>query len=360
MAALPDLLIDPTLAAVDAAMEAAQERRTRPYLGMSALGNPCERALWYGFRWSAQAAHSAATLKRFEDGHTGEDVQADRLRMVAGIELHTHQPDGRQFGFEICGGHAKGHMDGAIRGLLQAPQTFHVWEHKQVGEDKFKKLAKLKADPAVGEKAALKAWNEVYYAQALLYMRCSGMERHYLTCATPGGRDTLSVRTDADNAAADALFAKAQRIIDAPEPPPGISADPSFYLCRWCDYHDHCHGTAVPLPTCRSCAHVTPIQDGHWQCERNSKTLTVPEQQAACQGHRFIPILLGRFAEAVEADTEANWIKYKNKKTGEVFINGLPPEGFESTEIHAVQDKNALGDAGVQEIRAVFDARVAA
>lgn len=357
MAKLHDIAIDPTLAAVDAAIVAAQDQMPRPYLGMSVVGHPCERKLWYDFRWGGRLEFDAATIKRFSDGHRGEDVQAERLRMVPGIELHTATPDGKQYGFELCGGHCKGHMDGAIHGLLQAPQTWHVWEHKQVGEDKFRKLAKLKAE--AGEKAALAAWDEIYHGQAQLYMRCSGMDRHYLTCATPGGRETISVRTNADHELADRLINKAQRIVDAPEPPAGIGDKQDFFVCRMCSHSALCHADAVPLPTCRSCAHVTPSVDGQWYCERNNKTLDVAEQKAACQGHRYIPVLLTHFAEPIEADTEANWIKYRHKSSGLTFVNGMPPEGYESAEIHACAGKAALGDPVVVEFREVFGGRIA-
>lgn len=356
MAMIP-IAADPTLEAVDAAIVAAQDNMPRPYLGMSGVGNPCDRKNWYDFRWSTQRAFNAATIKRFDDGHRGEAVQAERLRLVAGVELHTLTPDGDQYGFVLCGGHCKGHMDGAIRGLLQAPKTWHVWEHKQVGETKFKKLASLKAQ--VGEKSALKEWDEVYFGQAQLYMRCSGMDRHYLTCATPGGRDTISVRTDADHAFADRLIERAQRIIDAPEPPARLSERPDWYECKLCDYQDICHWSDVPLPTCRSCAHVTPVQDGQWHCARHNALRSVAEQKDGCQGHRFIPVLLRNFADAVDADTEANSVTYKHRETGHEFINGLPPAGFESIEIHACADKKALGDPGVQALRTTFDGRVA-
>lgn len=349
---------DPTLDAIDAAIVGAQDQMPRPYLGMSGVGHPCDRKNWYDFRWSDRPAFDAATLKRFEDGHRGEAVQAERLRLVAGVELHTLTPGGEQYGFALCGGHFKGHMDGAIHGLLQAPKTWHVWEHKQVGETKLKKLASLKAE--VGEKAALKEWEEVYHGQAQLYMRCSGMDRHYLTCSTPGGRDTISVRTDADHAFADRLIARAQRIIDAAEPPPRISERADWYQCKLCDHHAVCHGSAVPLPTCRSCAHVTPVADGEWHCARHAKRLDVAEQKAACQAHRYIPALLANFADAVDADTEANSVTYRHRETGNEFTNGLPPEGFESVEIHACEDKRALGDAGVLAFRSGMGAKIAA
>ena len=36
-----------TLAALDTEMELTQDTKPRPYLGGSAIGDPCDRKLWY-------------------------------------------------------------------------------------------------------------------------------------------------------------------------------------------------------------------------------------------------------------------------------------------------------------------------
>lgn len=242
MAPLPPLSMpDPTLEAADRALEArAATQPRRAYLGMSSIGHPCSRKLWYDLNNPNPRPHDAATLKRFADGHASEAVMAERLRLVPGLTLETEDPNGNQWGFSDHGGRFRGHMDGAILGLLQAPKTWHVWEHKCVGEKKQAELVKLKAEK--GEKAALKAWDEVYYAQACLYMHYSGMERHYLTCATPGTRTVVSVRTEHDPIHAAQLIEKAERILNARVPLAKISDDPAWWQCRLCDHAATCHG----------------------------------------------------------------------------------------------------------------------
>lgn len=351
--------VNQTMAAIDAAMEAAQDNDARPYLGMSAIGNPCARSLWYSFRWATRRMLPASALKAINDGHMGEDVMADRLRMVPGIILHTVNPDtGRQFGVEGSGGHFKGHLDGAILGVLEAPKTWHVWEHKQVNEQKFKKLNDLVLK--LGEKEALKEWDLVYYVQAICYMGFTSMERHFLTVATPGGRAFTSVRTDFDRAKFDAICERAQRIIEAPTPPEGISTDPSWFECKFCDHRALCFGQAAPLPTCRSCSHSTPEPGGKWTCARHSgKTLTVQEQKDACQAHRVIPILLKNWATPVDANEQDNWVMYQ-LKSGATFVNGDPTAGFTSAELHALEDKACLAIDQMLALRARWNARVVA
>jgi len=339
MAELPTVL-DPTLQAVDAALEASGNAEPhRPYLGMSEIGRPCQRALWYGFRWCSVKSFDATTLKRFADGHHGEDVQADRLRLVDGIELITEDPrTGYQFGFADHGGHFRGHMDGRIKGILQAPATLHVWEHKQTDEKKLKALEKAKQEH--GEKAALAQWDEVYSAQAVLYMHYSGMKRHYLTCASSGGRKTVSVRSNAAPDKAKALKAKALRIIQSDVPLTRISEKPDWYQCKWCDHQAICHEGELPEINCRTCVHATPELDGNgrWSCAHFGCDLSTKHQRQGgeCPEHRYIPALI-HFAEAVDADQAGNWIEYRAGET--TFRNG--GNYYTSAEI------KALGRAGL-------------
>lgn len=289
MVALPDL-VDPTLAAADAALMDAQVRRARPYLGMSALGSECARQLWYGFRWTNQNAFDAPTLKRFADGHATEAVAVARLQAVPGLELHDVDDDGRQFGFEDLGGHLKGHMDGVALGLIQAPTTWHVVEIKATAEKKLAELRKAVRD--VGEKHALKAWNPTYYAQAVLYMHYAQLDRHYLVACTPGARDWFSVRTEADPIEAVRLIERAKSIIATDSPPARIGG-PDFYLCRWCDRSAICHEGAPVDRNCRTCLHATAELEGGWSCARWPGLEPDAELQATgCPHHLFLPGLV--------------------------------------------------------------------
>ena len=290
MALLPQT-VDPTLEAADRALEAAQVRRGRPYLGMSAIGAECARQLWYGFRWARAQAFDAATLKRFEDGHATEAVAIARLRGVADLELHDVSPDtGRQFGFTDLGEHFRGHMDGVVLGLLQAPKTWHVLEIKATADKKLAELEKTKA--GLGEKHALRHWNPTYYAQAILYMDYAGLDRHYLIACSPGGRRWVSIRTDADPAHALILRGKADRIIFAATPPARIGGPESF-ACRWCDYAPICHGDDGAERNCRTCLHSTPEAEGGWSCARwAGLDLDHAQQAEGCRNHLFIPDLV--------------------------------------------------------------------
>lgn len=270
----------------------AKELKNAPrgYLGMSQIGDSCSRKLWYSFRHAGREKFDAATLKRFSDGHRTEDLVIERLRLVEGLDIVSLTHEGGQIRVTDHGGHFSGHLDGTVDGLLQAPKTRHVLEVKCVGEKGFAKFKKAIAD--YGEKAALKAWNPVYYAQGQAYLHYTGLTRHYIVVATPGGRDWTSARTEYNAADALQIVTKAKRIIDAQEPPERISKDASWWECRFCTFSGICHGGEMPDRSCRTCLHSEMLDEGRWHCQRHGENLTPEQQIDGCPCHKFIPALV--------------------------------------------------------------------
>ncbi len=324
-----DLEIDETLEAVDRAIVQANPPSARNYLGMSGIGEECERKSWYRWRWALPEHFDAATLRRFEDGHRDEDLMAQRLRAVKGIKLQTGYADGSQYEVSDFNGHFLGHTDGVIEGVAAAPKTMHIWEHKCVNQTKFNKLNKLKSEH--GQKAALELWDATYYAQAQLYMGYTKLKRHYLTVATPGGRDITSCRTDYDSGAFKLYRAKAKAIMESSEAPPRVSNKADYYQCRWCSFSETCHGEKVAQVNCRTCAFSTPIlkedsgapgkkpKPGAWRCERHSQSLGVKKQREGCGDHLFIPDLIP-FGTPAKMDEERPCIVYVTQDE-RVFVN---------------------------------------
>lgn len=228
---------DPTLAAIDKILEdETNGQPKRRYIGASSIGDPCARKLWYRYHTDLPETFDAETIRKFNDGHRCEDVMADLLRRVPGVQLWTHdEKTGEQYGFED--GPFSGHYDGIVLGLLQAPKAPAIWEHKATDTKKFETLKKLKA---IDEKTALRDWSAVYYAQAVVYMHKAELTRHYLTVSTPGLRDYVSVRTEENPAMAEALIMKAKRIAAAKTPPERIGG-PDYWLCKWCSFYGECH-----------------------------------------------------------------------------------------------------------------------
>lgn len=284
MAKIP--LIDPTLEAMYKAVEdeSASHPSYRRTLGM---GNEqeCNRRSAYSFRNAKTERFDYASLFRFDDGNTIEDVTIARLKLVPGLEvLDRHPETHRQFTFKDIDGHSKGKMDGIIRGLIQAPVKWHVLEVKGVSEKKLAEFRSIKNK--VGEKSALKEWNIVYYKQAQKYMHFSELDRHYCVIGSAGARSYESCRTEYDAAFAIRHIETSRRIIMDNALPDRISKDPQFYLCKQCPFNGICHGAEIPQRDCRNCIHSTPIENGDWFCDRWHKKL---DNFEACGAHKFIP-----------------------------------------------------------------------
>ena len=306
---------DPTLEAADEELvRFASLEKPRPYLGMSSIGESCSRKLWLRFRWMLRETFDAATLKRFEDGHLGEDLIVKRLQRIASVTL-THT-GASQLTYSDCDGHFQGHPDGLIQGVLQAPKTPHIFEAKVCSDKKITELKKAKFE--LGEKKALKKWNPVYHAQAILYMFYEGLTRHYLVAATPGVRDWISVRTDADNDLAKTLRSKADRIIKSQNQPEKVSEDPTWFECRMCAFAQVCHEKKLPDRNCRTCSHAEIGANGTWHCVLFKEVLSLDKQAAGCPSHVHLPSMVDG---EITASTKTS-VTYK-LKTGEVFRDGF-------------------------------------
>jgi hypothetical protein len=225
---------DPTIDAVNAALEAEQRPYTTKNIGFGEIGHDCSRYLYYKINSDEPELFSANTIRIFNAGHSAEARMAEELRKVKGITLWTHDPEreNKQYKFDFLDGRLTGRLDGVIVGLLQAPKTPHVWEHKETNEKKFKELQKI---------GSIKGWDEKYNAQAHLGMFAAELDRHYLTCSTGGIRGVTSVRTELNKNYAQGLIDKAERIINAKTPPERIGSE-DFYICRMCRFHSKCHG----------------------------------------------------------------------------------------------------------------------
>lgn len=229
----------PTIQNAKAVTEFTQTEERRDYIGASLVGHPCARHIWYRYHGYPSKPFDAETLWRFEDGHRTEAVVIERLRQVVGVQVWDRTSEGGQIGFSSMGGKFKGHVDGIIRGLVQAPKTPHVLEVKCAGEKGYAEFKKLVFE--YGEKKALERWNPTYYAQAQLYMHYMKLDRHYLVVALAGGRDMAACRTEYNPEEAQRLIDKADRILQATTEPARVSDKPDFYQCRWCPFAEVCH-----------------------------------------------------------------------------------------------------------------------
>lgn len=239
---------------VDNGLRDAQEPH-RQYLGMSAVGGECERAvqldgLATAFREQAAACLGEEAAQKlfalqpeprvrriFERGHLLEDAAAKWLRQ-AGFVLNARDPEtGRQYAAELCNGRLKGHADGVIvwwDGPHSCPVELPaLWECKALGHKWVQKM----------RKEGVRRTHPKYYGQVNLYMKALRLERCLLTaidCDLMELHHEL-IEYDAEEAARlEDRFNRIELACMAGELLPREESSRAAFACRWCRGADVC------------------------------------------------------------------------------------------------------------------------
>ena len=309
MAVLPNPS-SPTVDAIYADYEARQGNGYREHLGASLIGGPCDRAIWYSWRWATRARHAGRLLRLFDTGNLAEARFVADLRRVGVTVMDVDPDNGRQWNLRDESGHFGGSMDGVAIGFTEAPKAWHVCEFKTHSAKSF---ASLKKDGVAASKPQ-------HFAQMQVYMHLAGIERAFYLAVNKDTDELYQERIRYDAEAALRLLAKAQRIIANPGPPERISTDPTWFQCRFCDHASVCRGEyfAVPERHCRSCLHASPVAGGAWRCERLGMPLDKPAQEAGCAAHLYIPPLI----HATQEDAGEDWVSYR-LPDGSVWRDGV-------------------------------------
>ncbi|WP_419833089.1 hypothetical protein [Endozoicomonas atrinae] len=320
----------------------------RAHLGGSIIGRPCDRALWYSFRWCTEVKHSGQLLRLFQTGHLAEERFVADLRSIGIKVFETDPATGKQFRVSACNGHFGGSFDGVGQGFIEAPKTWHLIEMKTHNEKSFNNLVKKGVQEAKPE--------HCIQMQVYMYLANPQLTRAFYIAVNKNTDELYGERIKLDPVIGKATVEKAECIIASDRPLSKISEDPSWYLCKFCDHHTICHGQQAPAVNCRTCMHSTPIEDGEWHCARHDMDIPESVQKSGCELHLYNPYLLEQFAEPV--DSGEFWIRYRLKATGEEFVTGTDKGQFTSREIQAVEDKRLLTDDGLAGLKAQFDGTI--
>lgn len=339
MAAIPppsDTLADRIYKALESASEPS-----RGHLGASQIGHHCDRYLWLSFRWACPEQFQGRILRLFRRGHNEEAGVISDLR-AAGCKVMDTDGTGRQYGFRD--GHFAGSIDGMIlSGIPESPTKPHVLEAKTHSLKSFNDVV------AKGVKAS----KPMHYAQMQTYMARMSVDRalYFAVCKDDDRIYTERVRLDKDEA--ERLADRAQRIIASDRMPEPISADPTWYQCKFCAAADLCHGhKRLPDINCRTCAHFTAERDGSATCARYGDIPTIGAQRDGCESHVIHPDLVSWQYKPTEQGTHLIYVI-----DGKEVLNGAPP-AFTSREIVANPVGCANADATMMDMRAAFDARI--
>jgi len=277
--------ITPARASIADLIDAVHEAKPnlpRSHLGASMLGHECDRWIWLSFRWAVQSKFSGRMLRLFRRGHREEEMVIEDLRAIGCVITHTGEDQARvKFG---C--HVSGSMDGIIEsGLPGAEKTRHLLEIKTHNKKSFDAL----------EKDGVQKAKHQHWAQMQIYMLGAGLERALYVAVCKDDDRYHVERVYFDPEAARQLVALAKRIAlteRMPEPCPGGS--PDWYLCKFCPAHEFCWEThKTQNVNCRTCAHVTPLEDSTWHCDRHDAgNIPTEYQRQGCECHVLHPDLV--------------------------------------------------------------------
>ncbi len=244
-------------------------RMAGPSIGMAKLGEDCHRKVWYGFHWvKPQTVLPARVNRIFKLGTICEKLMIDDLQAI-GIEVYDQQLE--LWGFNR---YIHGFIDGKCMKVPEAPKTEHLLEMKTMKDSLFKKLVKH----------GVKESNPGHYKQCQRYMGALSLTRTLYVCMN---KDTCEIYTERlyfDAAVYSGLISLERDLVMSETPPMRISEDPSWYQCKFCDFHDICHYDDSIDENCRTCYHVDMYDDNVWKCGKNDdKVLPRKSQRLGCK-----------------------------------------------------------------------------
>lgn len=275
MAKLPSL--NTTKSRLDRRRTPAEFGRT--YLGMSTLGDPCARKLWYGFHWASKKFIRARTERIFDVGHAFEAIAIADLKAI-GVEVYkiengvktelTGIKEDQETLLGFCG-HESGHSDGRAMGFIEYPTEEMLLELKTMKESYFNTL----------KKKGVQETFPTYYAQVQRYMREKKLKRCAFMAINKNTCEYYIEFFEYDKGVADDLARKGREIIMS-DKPPEKEYIAGYFKCFQCDHPKVCHYDHDPAMNCRTCNFSNIENNGVWVCTNRRHIDEVSKGQ--CEG----------------------------------------------------------------------------
>lgn len=224
---------------VDLCYEA--HRVERDYLGLSACGAECKRHLWYVYQGRPQKPIEGRVLRLFQLGNIIEDQVVEDLT-AAGFPVKDSQ---REVVFTQEEYILKGHIDGIVTGLIEAPKTEHLFECKSCSLKKFKELQKAIAEHGKTG-PAYRQWNEVYYWQVQFYMLGLKLKRAAAFIYCKDNSELVLLRIKLDRQGTIDKLQSVFETIRSPIAPDRTCPRADFFKAKWCPHYHTCFG--IPFP----------------------------------------------------------------------------------------------------------------
>lgn len=241
------------------------EKLPASYIGMSGLGNPCQRKIWLDFHWASKGKLTPKQVRIFERGDLEERRVIQDLER-AGMRVHSMQKE-----WIDDTGHVRGHIDGIVENVPGAEKTPHLLEIKTMNDDRFKQY----------KKNGLQLSNPSYYVQMHSYMGAFHLTRCLYIITNKDNEERIYHRYKYKKE----VFEEYQRLafnLLVAEKPPELIYNRHYFVCKGCMHYNYCHNNQDPVITCRTCSDVVIENEGKFSCNFHNKYLNPLEQRTAC------------------------------------------------------------------------------
>jgi|TARA_R100001460_G_scaffold15989_2_gene35194 hypothetical protein len=226
---------------INEALENEERKQpVRGYIGGSNIGTPCTRKLQYHLEATPrdkQKPLTGDTLRIFQAGHTYEDMLILWLKK-GGFGIKTRDRRGQQFAFEAANGNIKGHVDGIIMHGQVDMGYPALWECKSANDRNFKAF----------KSKGVAQHNVTYSSQIAVYQYYMNLTENpaVFSVVNKNTQELYHELVPFDSELAQRCIDKAVLVIkavEAKERLPRIAQEPDHYLCKFCDFQNHCWET---------------------------------------------------------------------------------------------------------------------
>lgn len=233
----------------------------RRHLGASAIGDECLRKVWYSFRWAKKPDFSGRILRLFDRGHLEEPRVVTWLEGI-GCEVTAQTEAGSQIRISPeAGGHFGGSVDGTV--IVPGKYTHSTLAEKMLLEIKTASQSRFNRMQNYGVQTS----DPKYYSQMCVYGYKLDLQRALYVAVNKNNDELYIEIVKLDWNRGKTLIRMAETIVETQTAPRRISEDPSYWICKFCDFRDICHKGEGMLKNCRTCVHSKAVEGGRWYCE---------------------------------------------------------------------------------------------
>lgn len=253
-------------------VEALRYDNPRGYsIGMSKLGETCERRIWLEWKWVLVDEEISSKVRKIFDFGTWAEPVIIRDLEKAGMVVTDQQE--KLLGFA---GHIKGFTDGCVLGVKEAPKTLHLLEMKTANIKNFNLL----------KKKGVKHQYPKHYAQMQRYMGAKKLDRALYVCLCKDNQEYYIERVYFSQTEYTRLTDLEKSLVMSSEAPP-LLYDKTFFECKFCPMTTFCHDGAKANKNCRTCKNIDLCNDGKYECGLTDDELNKEQQIEACDFYEY-------------------------------------------------------------------------